>query len=163
MVIMGIDPGTATIGAAVIEQKDGQIHPLAIGVVTTKPEHDAPLRIQQAYQAICALMDKYEPDVLVTERLFFSKNTTTAMSVGRTIGVILLAAAEREIPWVEYTPMQVKQAVVGYGAADKKQVQYMVTRLLNLKEVPKPDDAADAAAVAICHAQSGWYDRLRDK
>lgn len=163
MVIMGVDPGTATIGAAVIEQLNGVIHPLAIGVVTTPPDQESPLRLQNVYRNIGALMDKYEPDVLVTERLFFSKNITTAMSVSRSIGVILLAAADREIPWVEYTPMQVKQAVVGYGSADKKQVQYMVTRLLNLTEVPKPDDAADAAAVALCHAQSGWYDRLRVK
>ena len=163
MVIMGVDPGTATIGAAVIEQLNGSIHPLAIGVVTTSPDQESPQRLQNVYQNIGALMDKYEPDVLVTERLFFSKNITTAMSVSRSIGVILLAAADREIPWVEYTPMQVKQAVVGYGSADKKQVQYMVTRLLNLAEVPKPDDAADAAAVALCHAQSGWYDRLRVK
>ncbi len=163
MVIMGVDPGTATIGAAVIEQLNGSIHPLAIGVVTTSPDQESPQRLQNVYKNIGALMDKYEPDVLVTERLFFSKNITTAMSVSRSIGVILLAAADREIPWVEYTPMQVKQAVVGYGSADKKQVQYMVTRLLNLAEVPKPDDAADAAAVALCHAQSGWYDRLRVK
>ena len=163
MVIMGVDPGTATIGAAVIEQLNGSIHPLAIGVVTTSPDQESPQRLQNVYQNIGALMDKYEPDVLVTERLFFSKNITTAMSVSRSIGVILLAAADREIPWVEYTPMQVKQAVVGYGSADKKQVQYMVTRLLNLSDVPKPDDAADAAAVALCHAQSGWYDRLRVK
>jgi crossover junction endodeoxyribonuclease RuvC len=106
------------------------------------------------YDQLVHLIDMHKPEVLATERLFFSKNETTAFSVGRTVGVVLLLAAQRGIPTVEYTPMEVKQAVVGYGGAEKKQIQYMVQRILSLPEQPKPDDVADALAVSICHAHS---------
>ena len=154
MVIFGIDPGTATTGYAVI-QKDGQrLASLEHGVIRTPATDAPPVRLLTIHARLSALLEEFRPDALVTERLFFSKNETTALSVGRTIGVVLLAAAEHGIPWVEYTPMEVKMAVVGYGGADKKQVQYMVQRILALEAPPRPDDAADAVAVAICHAHS---------
>jgi crossover junction endodeoxyribonuclease RuvC len=106
------------------------------------------------YNDVNTLLDKYNPDTVATERLFFDRNVTNALSVGRAIGVILLAVAQRGLPWMEYTPMQVKTSVTGYGGADKNQIQQMVVRLLGLAEVPKPDDAADALAIAICHAHS---------
>lgn len=154
VVILGIDPGTATTGVGVIRHERGQLAPIYYGVVRTVPEDDTPTRIRQVYDEVGRLMDLHEPDYLATERLFFSKNETTAFGVGRTIGVVLLAASQRGIPWQEYTPMQVKQAVVGYGGADKRQVQFMISRLLGLAEAPRPDDAADALAVAVCHAHS---------
>ncbi len=101
-----------------------------------------------------AIIDKYCPDVVVMERLFFAKNQTTAIAVGKACGVMQFTAAQRELPVVEYTPMEVKQAVVGYGGADKQQVQYMIQRILSLKEIPKPDDAADALALCVCYAHS---------
>ncbi len=113
-------------------------------------------RVRLTYERICELLDTYRPDSVATERLFFKHNETTAMGVSRVIGVILLAVAQRELPWREYTPAEVKQAVVGTGAADKKQVQFMVARLLGLTQAPTPDDAADAVAVAICHAHHAW-------
>ncbi|MDW8208087.1 MAG: crossover junction endodeoxyribonuclease RuvC, partial [Chloroherpetonaceae bacterium] len=100
------------------------------------------------------LLDTHHPDVLVTERLFFGNNVTTALQVGRTVGVVLLCAAQRGLPWVEYRPAEVKIAVAGYGGAEKKQIQYMVKQLLGLQAIPRPDDAADALAIAICHAHS---------
>lgn len=154
MVILGIDPGTATTGVGLITQERGKLVPIHFGVIRTVPEDDTPTRIRQVFEAIGELMDAYRPDYLATERLFFSKNETTAFGVGRTIGVVLLAAAQRGIPWQEYTPMQVKQAVVGYGGADKQQVQFMISRILGLASPPRPDDAADALAVAVCHAHS---------
>ncbi len=154
MIILSIDPGTATTGFAVIHKRGDTLRAIEYGVIRTKPDHSAPERLRQIHEEVGRLMDEHSPDVLVTERLFFGKNETTAISVGRSIGVILLAAGVRGMEWVEYSPPQVKQAVVGYGSADKKQVQYMVQRLLGLKEVPKPDDAADALAVGICHANS---------
>jgi crossover junction endodeoxyribonuclease RuvC len=111
-------------------------------------------RLLSIYNDVNTLLDKYNPDTVATERLFFDRNVTNALSVGRAIGVIVLAVAQRGLPWMEYTPMQVKTSVTGYGGADKNQIQQMVVRLLGLAEVPKPDDAADALAIAICHAHS---------
>ncbi len=113
-------------------------------------------RVRQTYDRVCDLLDTYQPASVATERLFFKHNETTALGVSRVIGVILLAVAQRDLPWREYTPAEVKQAVVGTGSADKKQVQFMVARLLGLDQAPTPDDAADAAAVAICHAHQAW-------
>jgi len=156
MVILGFDPGTAITGYGVLQQDGQKLTVLAFGCITTPANLAAPRRLQRIYEQVCHLLDEYRPDVVVTERLFFNRNETTALSVGRTIGVILLAVAQRGIDWVEYTPLQVKTAVVGYGGAEKKQIQYMVTKLLALAETPRPDDAADALAVALCHAHSAW-------
>lgn len=155
MIILGIDPGTATTGYGVIRQESpGKIVPVDFGAILTFPESSTPYRLESIYDAVNLLIDKHAPDAVATERLFFSKNETTALSVGRAIGVILLAISQHKLPWTEYTPMQVKEAVTGTGGADKRQIQWMVTRLLGLKCTPKPDDAADALAVAICHAHS---------
>jgi crossover junction endodeoxyribonuclease RuvC len=156
MVIVGFDPGTAITGYGLLQQEGQKVTVMTFGCITTPANLAAQRRLQRIYEEVCRLLDEYQPDVVVTERLFFNRNETTALSVGRTIGVILLAAAQRGIEWVEYTPLQVKTAVVGYGGAEKKQIQYMVTRLLGLSAPPKPDDAADALAVALCHAHSAW-------
>ena len=154
MIILGIDPGIATMGFGVIAKDGPRLKALQYGVITTPPNQPAPDRLAEIYDRVGELMDIHHPDTLATERLFFSKNEKTALGVGRTIGVVLLAASQRAIPWMEYTPAEVKQAVVGYGAAEKKQVQYMIQRLLELPAPPRPDDAADALAIAICHAHS---------
>ena len=154
MIILGIDPGIATTGYGVIEKEGQNLKALDHGAILTSPRDEPPDRLLSVYEQLNRLFDLHHPDFLVTERLFFGKNEMTAFGVGRTIGVVLLAASQRGVPWAEYTPSQVKQAVVGYGGAEKKQVQYMIQRLLNLPAVPKPDDAADALAIAICHAHS---------
>ena len=154
MILIGIDPGTATTGYGVIEKHGDRVKYIACGVISTPPTDEAHVRLKTIYDQFNALLDQYQPDTVATERLFFTNNVTTGIPVGRALGVILLAIAQRGLPWTEYTPTQVKSAVVGVGRAEKKQVQFMVTRLLNLAEVPKPDDAADALAVAICHAHS---------
>jgi crossover junction endodeoxyribonuclease RuvC len=161
MIILGIDPGTATTGYGVVEKQGQHIRFVTCGVILTEKTAEMPDRLLAIYTQLNRLLDVHEPDVLATERLFFSNNVTTALQVGRTIGVALLAAAQRGLPWVEYRPMEVKMAVVGYGAADKKQVQYMVKQLLNLDKVPRPDDAADALAIAICHAHSATLTTLQ--
>jgi crossover junction endodeoxyribonuclease RuvC len=165
MVVLGIDPGTATTGFGVLRYENGKLHPIDVGVLLTQPTEALPDRLKSIYTDINTLLDKYNPDTVATEKLFFHSNVTNAISVGGAVGVILLAFAQRNLSWAEYTPMQVKIAVTGYGGADKVQVQTNVTRLLNLAEVPRPDDAADALAVAICHAHSfklgslGMYSR----
>lgn len=154
MILVGIDPGTATTGYGVIEKRGDRVSFLACGVLTTPPEWTAPRRIKSVYDQFNSLLDRYQPEGVATERLFFTNNITTGIPVSRVLGVILLAIEQRGLPWEEYTPTQVKSAVVGTGRAEKKQMQFMVTRLLGLSEVPQPDDAADALAVAICHAHS---------
>ncbi len=154
VIIIGIDPGIATTGFGVVQKIGQKLTALDHGAILTSPRDKPPDRLLSIYEQLNRLFDLHQPDFLVTERLFFAKNETTAFGVGRTIGVVLLAASQRGVPWTEYTPPQVKQAVVGYGGADKKQVQYMIQRLLNLPAIPKPDDAADALAIAVCHAHS---------
>jgi crossover junction endodeoxyribonuclease RuvC len=154
MIILGIDPGTATTGFGVVEKKGSQVREITHGAILTDKNLPMPERLLSIYTQLNRLLDEQEPDVMVTEQLFFSNNVTTALQVGRTVGIVILAAAQRGIPWLEYRPVEVKMAVAGYGGAEKKQVQYMVRQLLNLEKVPKPDDAADALAVAICHAHS---------
>ena len=154
MIVMGFDPGTATTGFGVIQVVNDVLSPLDVGVILTPSDMAIEMRLLSIYTDVNTLLDKYKPDTVATERLFFDRNVTNALGVGRAIGVIVLAIAQRGIPWMEYTPMQVKTSVTGYGSADKKQIQAMVVTLLGLKEVPKPDDAADALAIAICHAHS---------
>jgi crossover junction endodeoxyribonuclease RuvC len=154
MILIGIDPGTATTGFGVIEKRGDRVTYRAGGVIVTPPGDDAPKRLRTIYDQFNVLLDEWRPEEVATERLFFTNNVTTGIPVGRALGVILLALAQRGLPWTEYTPTQVKSAVVGTGRAEKKQVQFMVTRLLGLAALPKPDDAADALAVAICHAHS---------
>jgi crossover junction endodeoxyribonuclease RuvC len=154
MIVLGIDPGTATTGFGVIRYEGGKLYPIEVGVLLTTPDMTLPARLLSIYNDVQTLIERFNPETVATEKLFFDKNVTNGIAVGAARGAILLAFAQHELPWAEYTPMQVKMAVTGYGAADKQQVQAMVVRLLNLVEVPKPDDAADALAVAICHAHS---------
>ncbi|RNC29696.1 MAG: Crossover junction endodeoxyribonuclease RuvC [Candidatus Dichloromethanomonas elyunquensis] len=154
MLILGIDPGTAIMGYGLIEKKGQKLTPVAYSCWRTPSDLPMPRRLLQLYDSLEDFLLKYSPEVIAVEELFFNRNTTTALSVGQARGVVLLSGAKNKIEVFEYTPLQVKQAVVGYGKADKKQIQYMVKALLSLQESPKPDDTADALAVAICHAHS---------
>ena len=154
MVILGIDPGLARLGYGVIEVDGDKRRVIQYGMLTTPAGVPMPKRLQQLWRGMNQLMDIYNPDEVAFEELFFSKNITTGMSVSMARGVALVAVAERTENLYEYTPMQIKQAVTGYGGADKHQVQMMVKMLLNMKEIAKPDDAADALAVALTHANS---------
>lgn len=154
MRILGIDPGFAIVGYGVIDYSGTEYKTVDYGKVTTPAHTPLPKRLKTVYDGISKLIDTFNPDCMAVEELFFNTNVTTAIAVGHARGVILLAAANKNIPIFEYTPLQIKQAVAGYGRADKNQVQQMVKMYLKLKEVPKPDDTADALAVAICHANS---------
>lgn len=154
MRILGIDPGLAIVGWGVIEAVDGRFYPVACGSVTTPAHTDVDLRLSMIYDDVCRLMDKYQPEEMAIEELFFNNNRTTGITVAEARGVVLLAARQHGIKISEYTPPQVKQAVVGYGRAEKKQVIAMVTSLLKLPSPPKPDDTADALALALCHGQN---------
>jgi crossover junction endodeoxyribonuclease RuvC len=161
MLVIGIDPGTATTGYGIIEEdNNGEIHAVAFGVVTTDKKLNAEKRLLEINQSIDEIILLHQPDSGAVEKLFFQKNITTAIAVGQARGVILLSFAKADIPVFEYTPNEVKQSVTGYGAAEKRQVQEMVKTILNLKEIPRPDDAADALAIAICHLHSIGYQRL---
>ncbi len=154
-VVVGIDPGTAITGYGIIrEQENGDLEWVSHGVVKTPSDWDEPQRLLEIYQKLNEIFTSYKPDCCAVEKLFFQKNVKTAIQVGQGRGAALIAAAEAELTVGEYTPLEIKQAVVGYGNADKQQVQKMVKVLLNLEEIPKPDDAADALAVAICHLHS---------
>ncbi|MEX0932153.1 MAG: crossover junction endodeoxyribonuclease RuvC [Candidatus Saccharimonadales bacterium] len=152
MIILGIDPGTAITGFGVIKSENGQQTLVGAGVIRTKAGMPLPKRLKNISESINELINEFKPNEMAVEKLYFSKNVKTAMSVSHARGVILLCGETADLPIAEYNPLQVKQAITGYGGADKKQVQEMVKTLLGLKEVPKPDDAADALAVAICHA-----------
>lgn len=152
MIILGVDPGTATMGYGVLEKTGNRYRALEYGVLATPKTMPPAERLRQLYRGLQALVERYQPDALVTEQLLFSTNRRTAIQVARAAGIAMLVAAEAGIEWHEYTPLQVKQAVTGYGGADKTQVQTMVQRLLGLETLPKPDDAADALAIALCHA-----------
>lgn len=157
MIIVGLDPGIAILGYGVIEYKGNKFKVIDYGAITTEPKYSFPNRLKILYSELGSLLDKYKPDAVAIEELFFNKNVKTAINVGQARGVQVLAAVNRGIDIYEYTPLQVKQGVVGYGRAEKKQVQEMVKILLNLKSRPKPDDVADALAVGICHAHSGNF------
>ena len=154
MLILGIDPGTAIMGYGLIEKQGQKLLPVSYSCWRTKSDLPMPQRLLYLFESLDAFVKEHSPDVMAVEELFFNRNTTTALTVGQARGVVLLAGARHNIPVYEYTPLQVKQAVVGYGKADKQQIQYMVKALLTLAEKPKPDDTADALAVAICHAHS---------
>lgn len=151
MRILGIDPGYATIGYGIIEYDNFHFKTVAYGAVTTTPDKKFPDRLCDIYDDITTLIKTYQPDCLSIEKLYFNTNTTTAIDVAQARGVILLAARKAGIQIHEYTPLQVKQSITGYGRAEKHQVMEMVKNLLQLSSVPKPDDTADALALAICH------------
>jgi len=167
MIILGIDPGTAMTGYGIIRSDGQALQSVTFGVITTASEWELARRLQHLYAELTALMARYQPTDAVIEKLFFNKNVRTALSVGQARGVALLAAAHAGVTIHEYTPLQIKQAVVGYGRADKQQIQQMVKLLLRLDVLPQPDDAADALAIAICHAQCARFEevvqRVRDK
>lgn len=154
MRILGIDPGYATIGFGVLETDKSRYRLLQCGVITTPAHTSLSSRLLQIYSDLQKLLDAYQPDAVSIEELFFNTNITTGIAVAQARGVILLACQQVGLRIYEYTPLQVKQSVAGYGRAEKKQVMDMVRRLCNLKAAPKPDDAADAVALALCHARS---------
>ena len=160
MIIVGIDPGIAIVGYGVVEYVGNNFKVIDYGAITTPAKMEFPKRLKSVYDDLTMILEKYNPDVVAVEELFFNKNVKTAIMVGQARGVQVLAAMNKNLDIYEYTPLQVKQGVVGYGRAKKRQVQEMVKILLNLKDIPKPDDVADALAVAICHAHSGNFDSL---
>ena len=161
MIILGLDPGLATLGYGVIEKDEkGNCRAIDCGVVVTPKDEGLPVRLAMLEEGICKILDKYTPDEVAIEELFFSKNITTGIAVAHARGVTLLTCVKRCGKLYEYTPMQIKQALTGYGRADKKQMQSVVASLLKLKTVPKPDDAADALGVALCHAFTSRFGEL---
>ena len=154
MRVLGVDPGTALCGYGVVDMERNRLKVVAYGHVATVKTTPPAERLRRVHEGIAAVIDQYHPEVLAVEELFMGRNVTTAISVGQARGVVLLAGAQRGLEIAEYTPGQVKQAVVGYGKAEKDQVQQMVKILLGLAEIPRPDDVADALAVACCCLQS---------
>lgn len=154
MIILGIDPGLAIVGWGIIESDRGNLRPIAYGAITTPAHTDIEARLLMIQNDLETIINKYKPDEMAVEELFFNTNITTAIAVAEARGVILCTAHKCGVKISEYTPLQVKQAVVGYGKAEKHQVISMVTSILKLPKPPKPDDTADAVAIAICHAQS---------
>lgn len=161
MIILGIDPGLATTGFGVVKKDErGVFSALDYGVVTTSKDETLPVRLAALERGVNAVIEKYRPDEIAFEELFFTKNITTGIAVAQARGVTLLACVKKCPALYEYTPMQIKQAVTGYGKADKKQMQEVVTALLRLKSVPRPDDAADALAVALCHGFTNRFGEM---
>jgi crossover junction endodeoxyribonuclease RuvC len=161
MLVLGIDPGTATTGYGVIrDASNGELQAVAYGIIATSKKSSPESRLLEIYNQITELVALHRPDTAAVEKLFFQRNVTTALAVGQARGVVLLVLAQNGMLVSEYTPMEVKQAVAGYGGADKNQVQQMVKAILNLDDIPRPDDAADALAVAICHCHAYRYKRL---
>ena len=151
MIILGIDPGLAKVGYGAVKKSKKRIKCLGYGCIKTSPDNALQYRLNQIFNELNGLIKKYNPDVLVVEKLFFFKNAKTLIPVSEARGVLLLAAAKKKIPIYEFTPLQVKAAITGYGRAEKKQVQKMVKMLLDLEKIPQPDDAADALGLAICY------------
>ena len=163
MVFLGIDPGTAITGYGFVREDDAALQTVAYGTITTPSDWALPQRLVAIQRELSDLIALHRPASAAVEQLFFSRNVRTALAVGHARGVVLLALAQAGVPISEYTPLEVKQAVTGYGRAGKQQIQEMIRVLLGLPEIPKPDDAADALAVAICHVHSSQISRLVDK
>ncbi|MBQ9793187.1 MAG: crossover junction endodeoxyribonuclease RuvC [Clostridia bacterium] len=154
MRVLGIDPGFALVGFGIVEENNGRLKALDYGVISTPKEESISTRLAMIYKGMCDLIDTYKPDAIAIEELFFFKNQKTVIPVAEARGVIVLAGIQKLGNLYEYTPLQIKQALTGNGRAEKKQIQYMVTNILGLEKVPKPDDAADAVAVALTHLQT---------
>ena len=154
LIVLGIDPGVATVGFGIICETGGVPTPQRYGVITTPAGIRLAIRLKQIHRDVSELIAMFKPDAIAVEELFFNTNLKTAIAVAHGRAAVILAGEEQGIPMYEYTPLQVKKAVVGYGHASKKQVMDMVQRLLSMEQAPKPDDAADALAVAICHART---------
>jgi crossover junction endodeoxyribonuclease RuvC len=158
---LGIDPGTATTGFGLVRlEPDGSLVAVNYGVILTPKDASAPVRLEMLYNDLSKLLKEYRPDTAAVEKLFFSRNVTTALAVGQARGVVMLCMQQAGIEPFEYTPNEIKQAVAGYGGAQKKQIQEMVRALLQLDSIPKPDDAADALAIAITHLNTRRYDSM---
>lgn len=162
MRILGLDPGTATTGYGIVDAEDGEFTAVTYGVITTPAKMPMPQRLQIIQQELQQLLDAYKPDTVGIEEVFFGRNVTTAITVGQARGVLLLTLANAGLPIGEYSPPKIKDAVTGYGKADKAQVQMMVRNLLDLEETPRPDDAADGLAVAITHYHYQRFESLYD-
>ncbi len=161
MLVIGIDPGTAITGFGLVQENpDGSLTAVKFGVIQTSPDVDMPQRLLELHQLLNEILLLHQPESGAVEKLFFQRNVRTALSVGQARGVALLALAEHKLPVAEYSPLEVKQAVVGYGGADKNQVQQMVRAILGLEDIPRPDDAADALAIALTSLQSSRWERL---
>ena len=154
MIILGIDPGIAIVGWGVIDFTGNKMKPIGFGAITTPAHTPITSRLKSIYDELVKIIDTYKPEAMAVEELFFNTNVKTAITVAHARGIVLLCASQKGIPDFEYTPLQVKQALTGYGRADKAQMQSMVKIMLGLNAVPKPDDVADALAIAICHAHS---------
>ena len=163
MIILGLDPGTAITGFGVIEKNDQGIDYVNCGCITTCAGVPMPERLQCIYEDTKKLITKYNPDAVAIEDLFFFRNVTTVIKVSQARGVLILAARKKRLPIFEYKPLQIKRALTGYGRADKNQMQEMVKSILSLNDIPKPDDAADGLAIAICHANSEKYLNIKEK
>ncbi len=160
-IALGVDPGTAITGYGVVGRTpDDRYALLACGVIRTSPDQPMHLRLLELHTDLCNIIQEFDPDVVAVEKLFFGRNVTTAITVGQARGVILLAVASQGRAVAEYTPAEIKQALTGYGNADKQQIQQMVKSVLGLAEIPRPDDAADGVAIAICHLQTARYQSL---
>jgi crossover junction endodeoxyribonuclease RuvC len=161
MAVIGIDPGTAITGYGIVEEaRDGSLTALTYGVIQTPAGLEMPARLLILYRQLTEILLLHRPQSGAVEKLFFQRNVRTALSVGQARGVVLLALEEQNLRLGEYSPLEVKQSVVGYGGADKHQVQVMVQALLGLKDMPQPDDAADALAIAICHLHNSKYQQI---
>jgi crossover junction endodeoxyribonuclease RuvC len=164
VLVLGIDPGTATTGYGLVEEDDaGDARLVGYGVILTEAGAPMPERLLILHRELTAVLAQARPDAVAVEELFFSRNVSTALTVGQARGIVLLSAAQAGVPVYEYKPAEVKQALVGYGGAEKAQIQEMVRLMLGLDEIPRPDDAADAVAVAICHLHSARLRRLIER
>jgi len=161
MRILGIDPGIAIVGYGVVDKEGNRYKTVAYDAVTTKAHTPLEDRLEKVYNGVCEIIKEYKPDAMSIEELFFNNNAKTALTVGQARGVIILAAVQHHIPVYEYTPLQVKQALTGYGRASKTQIQQMMKSMLGLTEVPKPDDVADALAIAVCHGNSMRFNSIK--
>lgn len=161
MRVLGIDPGMLSTGYGVVDEKDGKIELVVYGCVSPSPKKNYPLRIQYIYEKIVEVIEKYQPEEMALEEIFYSRNVKVALSLGQARGIVILAAANHKLKLYEYTALQIKQAVVGYGLAQKEQVQKMVKIILGLETLPEPTDAADALAVAISHVNSRRFENIR--
>jgi crossover junction endodeoxyribonuclease RuvC len=157
VIIIGIDPGLATVGFGIIRKEKNSMIPISYGCIKTSAKKQNPERLLEIYNELNILFERYSPSEVAIEKLFFTNNITSAMDVSEARGIIFLAAQQKNIPVTEYTPNQIKQAITGSGRADKKQMQEMIKRLLNLDEVPSPDDAADGLSIALCHINMKKY------
>ena len=161
MRILGIDPGIAIVGYGVVDKEGNSYKTIAYDAVTTRAHTPLPERLEKVYQGIDEIIKIYKPAAMSIEELFFNNNAKTALTVGQARGVIILAAVQNNLPVYEYTPLQVKQALTGYGRASKGQIQQMMKSMLGLTEIPKPDDVADALAIAVCHGNSMRFNSIK--